>query len=433
MGSPSTDQDDGQLELAAGRALVGRQRDPAWARAVALVVIGSAVVGSVGTVAAYAPDEATSTALGGLRLIGGAIVLSALVPWLGGSWRGMLALRRRWTIWAMGAGVASFQPLFFGAIERAGVAVSTLVTIGTVPVVAGLVGWAVMGSRPSGRWATATLVAVTGLALRSWGELRVGDWTGVAMAVGAGAGAGCYVVGSKVELDRGAAAAEITAAVYSIGAVLLVPLVLREPLGWIAEPAGIAVVVYLGVMTMAVGNLWVLVGMKHIAPGPGATLQLSDPLMATLLGVLLLGEALTVVGALGVVLVLVGLVLQARAPRPLRSAGHRTELLTALDEAIALLQAHDIATWANWLDQDRQRIAAGDDEALQHLLQAFGGMGSLNDLVLAPFETGEDGPASEAAARADEARLDALRTRIFVTATSMQRRGELVSPIDPPG
>lgn len=313
MASPSTDEGGSRLAVADKGRPSAHTHDPQWARSVALVVLGSAVVGSVGTVAAYAPSAATSTALGGLRLIGGAVVLTVLVPWLGGSWHGLLALRRRWPIWAMGAGVASFQPLFFGAIERAGVAVTTLVTIGTVPVCAGLVGWMVMGSRPSRTWVVATTIAVAGLALRSWDELRVGDWVGVAMAVGAGLGAGCYVVGTKVELTRGAAAVEITAAVYSIGGVLLVPFVLAEPLGWLTEPAGIAVVAYLGVMTMAVGNLFVLFGMRHIAPGPGATLQLSDPLTATLLGVLLLGETLTVVGALGVVLVLAGLTLQATA------------------------------------------------------------------------------------------------------------------------
>jgi DME family drug/metabolite transporter len=48
-------------------------------------------------------------------------------------------------------------------------------------------------------------------------------------------------------------------------------------------------------------------------PGPAATLLLADPLTATLLGVLVLGESIPPISALGLLLVLVGLLLQGRA------------------------------------------------------------------------------------------------------------------------
>lgn len=59
-------------------------------------------------------------------------------------------------------------------------------------------------------------------------------------------------------------------------------------------------------------------------------------------------------------------------------------LLTALDEAVVILRElggddPTVAHWAGWLERDRARIAAGDLAGLDHLMQAFGGMGSIND------------------------------------------------------
>ena len=67
---------------------------------------------------------------------------------------------------------------------------------------------------------------------------------------------------------------------------------------------------YLGVATMAVANVLLTRGIHGLTPGPAATLMLTDPLVATVLGVVVLGEALAAVAAVGVVLVLAGLLLQ---------------------------------------------------------------------------------------------------------------------------
>jgi hypothetical protein len=63
----------------------------------------------------------------------------------------------------------------------------------------------------------------------------------------------------------------------------------------------------------------------------------------------------------------------------------RTHLLTDLSDLIRLLDTHREEHWASWLAERRDRIAHGDEHALRQLRSSFGGMGSLNDLVIHPI------------------------------------------------
>jgi DME family drug/metabolite transporter len=285
-------------------------------RHVVLVLAAGALFGTAGTAAAFGPDAASSASVGFLRLSVGALALVAIMPFVGGRWRSLPGLWRGPSIWVMALGAAAYQPFFFGAVARSGVALSTLVTVGIGPVYAGLLGWAFLRHRPTRAWLLATLVAVVGLVLRSWGELRLGDGVGLLMALVAGLGAASYVVAAKHELDRGGHAVELPGAAYLLGSLLLVPFVLRESLAWVVTPSGLGVALYLGVVTMALANVFAVQGIRGMSPGPASTLLLADPLTATVLGVAVLGETLTPPAVVGLVLVLVGLVLQARALRP---------------------------------------------------------------------------------------------------------------------
>lgn len=60
-------------------------------------------------------------------------------------------------------------------------------------------------------------------------------------------------------------------------------------------------------------------------------------------------------------------------------------LAELLDRAQELLTKHGEKHWASWLEQDARRIRNLDLYGVEHLLSAFGGMGSINDLVLHPI------------------------------------------------
>jgi drug/metabolite transporter, DME family len=280
---------------------------------IARVVAAGVLLGTTGTASALAPAGATPAAIGVLRLGTGALVLLAVMPMLGARWGRLPVLWRRKTVWVMAITTGVYQPLFFTAVGQTGVALGTLVAIGTAPIFTGIFGWLALRHRPTPAWLVATGVAIVGLALRSWGQVDAVDAVGLVLAMIAGACWGGYMVAAKVELDRGTTALELPAASYVIGTLLILPLLLAQPVGWVATPNGLALVLYLGVVTVAIANVLQIRGLHGLPPGPVSTLMLVDPLTATLLGVFVLGEALTPVAAVGLVLVLAGLVLQGRA------------------------------------------------------------------------------------------------------------------------
>lgn len=284
--------------------------------AVLLVVAAGVLFGTAGTARAFGPAGLGPTAIGILRIQIGAIALVAVLPLRDARWRRLPQLWRRPQIVVAALGAGLYQTLFFGAVSITGVALGTLVAVGTEPVFAGLGGWLFLGHRPTKGWLGATGIAVAGLVLRSWDGLGAqgsGDALGLLMALGAGLCSAAWNLAAKHQLDAGATAVEIPAASFTLGGLLLLPLLAVQPLGALAQPSGIGLALYLGVATMAIANVLLTNGIHGLPPGPAATLMLTDPVVATLLGVVVLGEHLSATASVGVVLVLAGLLFQGIA------------------------------------------------------------------------------------------------------------------------
>lgn len=62
------------------------------------------------------------------------------------------------------------------------------------------------------------------------------------------------------------------------------------------------------------------------------------------------------------------------------------ELLMVLESLSELLrEVGDEAHWVNWFERDANCLRMGDFYGIEHFLRAFGGMGSISDLVLHPL------------------------------------------------
>ncbi|HET8587101.1 MAG TPA: DMT family transporter [Candidatus Limnocylindria bacterium] len=285
-------------------------------RAALLVLLGSVLFGTTGTARALLAPNASNVSVGAVRVIVGGFSLLAVMPWIGGSRPRTVALCRRKPIFLMGCATALYQVCFFAAMAMAGIALGTLVTVGSVPIISGLLGWIVLGHRPSRTWVAATAVALVGLMLLCADALGgSGGGIGVLLGLVAGLSNATYNVVSRPLLDDGVEPMELVSASFMLASVLLVPGLLTQPLGWLGTTAGVALASYLGTATAGLANTWLARGVGSLGPGPAGTLMLLDPVTATLLGILVLGEPIVPTAALGMVLVLAGLAIQAAVPR----------------------------------------------------------------------------------------------------------------------
>ncbi len=287
---------------------------------VLLVVAAGALFGTAGTAQALGPDGSTPLGVGIIRIAVGALVLLLAMPLLGSSPRRLVPLWRTPAMLVTASTAGAYQLFFFAGVSRAGVALGTLVAVGSAPLFAGLVGWAVLQHRPRLGWLVATLVCLVGLGLLTAPGLASGSALGFLLALGAGLCIAGYNVAARIQLDRGVAALEVPTGSFVLGGALLLPLLATQPLGWIATPSGSAMALYLGVATMGLANVLLTRGMRTLSPGPATTLMLTDPVVATVLGVVVLGEELVTLEVLGVLVILAGLFLQgvlaSRASEP---------------------------------------------------------------------------------------------------------------------
>lgn len=271
-----------------------------------MVLAAGVLWGTTGTAQAFAPAGASPLAVGAVRLaIGGTALL-------------LLALARRqlrpggwpWRPTALLVStIALYQVCFFAAVARTGVAVGTVVAIGSAPMLAGLLGLLLLGERPTRRWLLATILAVAGctLLVATGGDLHV-DALGVLLALGAGASYALYTIASR-ELLAVQPPDAVTAVAFFGGALLLAPLLFFVDLAWLAEPRGLLVALHLGLVTTALSYILYIRALLSVPTATAVTLALMEPLTAATLGVLVLGEQLTPPAVVGILLLLAGLLI----------------------------------------------------------------------------------------------------------------------------
>lgn len=277
------------------------------------VLLAGILFGTAGLAYKYAPEGSSPVTLGIVRLFIGSLFLILILPLIDGSRRNILQLSRKPLVWVMAIFSASYQPFFFGATDRNGVALSTLLTVGCIPIFTGLVGRIFLKEKIRVVWVLATLLAICGLIIRSMGQIEFNNLTGIFMSLAAGLSVSFYLNAAKVELRKGKYGMELPAMAYFLGSILLIPFLWGNSFSWVLQPQGFITASYIGIVTMAIANALQISGLRRLPPGPTATLMLADPFTATILGVVVLHEKFGLLPFLGIAIVGFSIVWQSVA------------------------------------------------------------------------------------------------------------------------
>lgn len=280
-------------------------------------VLAAAVLwGTTGTAAALAPGVG-SVAVGAAAMgVGGLLQAAAARRGLRVHRAGLAA---QWRTLAVAAVAVAVYPLaFYTSMRLAGVAVGTVVSIGSAPMAAALVE-RVVDRRPlSRRWAlgaTVGLLGVLALALARTGEEVAAGGPdarpvlGVALGLLAGVTYALYSWGAARVMRRGLPSRTVMGAVFGAGGVLLLPVLLLTGAPIVASWSNVAAMAYLAVVPMFLGYVLFGRGLAAVPASTATTLSLLEPVVAAVIAVLVLHERLSAPGWSGMAIVLASLVL----------------------------------------------------------------------------------------------------------------------------
>ena len=280
----------------------------------AVVVLGSGLLfGTTGVAVKLADTGAPALAVAAGRLAVGAIGL-VVVSVLSRGVRELIVLWKEPLVWLSGLGVAGYMAFFFIAVAQGGAALASLVSISLSPVMAGALARLLGAAWPGPVWFISTALAIAGVTLLSAPDADVSASARALAVFAATLAGGAYaiymVLGAKL-IARGHHGTDVLAASFAIGAVILMPFFLVDGAS-LASGRGVALIVWLGLAATTTSYMLFGYGLTHLPAGIVATLLLSEPALATLLGVFMLGEPMPLQGWLGCALIATGLTLVAR-------------------------------------------------------------------------------------------------------------------------
>lgn len=287
-----------------------------------LAIVGAATLwGTTGTVATFFPEGISPLAIGAATMVGGGILLFLV------SFRhAQAALRdRRARPWLLlGAiGVFVYPLAFYSSMDLAGVAVGNVVSLGTGPVFAALLERVLERERLSVLWRVTTPIALLGVVLLtlSGGHVRGGVSggsivPGVALGLVAGLSYALYTYCSTRVIRGGHTSGATMGSLFGVGALGLLPVlvVFGGPLLQSGVTIGIASYLILGPMFVA----YILfgIGLRTTSSSTATTITLFEPVVATLLAVIVVGELLAPVSWAGLALIFVAVSVLSTARHP---------------------------------------------------------------------------------------------------------------------
>jgi DME family drug/metabolite transporter len=277
---------------------------------VAAILFAALVWGTTGTAATFAPDV-SAAAIGAAAMGVGGIAQALMAA------RGMAKSRRslwdhRGLLITGGIAVMIYPLAFYASMRMAGVTVGTVITIGSAPLFSALIEYVADKTRLSYRWIFGALVGVTGIILICTVEntshgAQIGGGAvllGVVLGLIGGVTYALYSWTARKMMLGGLGSSVAMGATFGIGGLLLLPILIATGAPFLASPTNAAVGLYMAVVPMFLGYVSFGYGLARVPASMATVLTLLEPVVAALLGVVVVGERLPLTGWIGVGLVI---------------------------------------------------------------------------------------------------------------------------------
>lgn len=273
------------------------------------VLFASLLWATTGTAATFAP-QVSAVAIGAVAMgVGGllqaAIAAKSLVTFAPN-------LLKNWKLLLIGALTVAVYPLaFYASMHLAGVTVGTVISIGSAPLLSALIEYRLDGQRLSRRWMLGAAIGVTGMLLLSLAE-KGGQgeavdssriMAGVILGLVAGFTYALYSWAARRLMQQQIPSRAAMGAIFGLGGLLLMPVLAVTGAPLLASWNNAAVGAYMALVPMFIGYLCYGFGLARISASMATTITLTEPVVAAMLAVVIVGERLPPLGWLGIGLV----------------------------------------------------------------------------------------------------------------------------------
>jgi drug/metabolite transporter, DME family len=281
-----------------------------------LIALAAVSWGTVGVVvrSLYESTSLAPIAVGFYRL---ALSVPALLLALSSLGKKAFQIKRKDmpVIALMGAMLALYQLCYFAAIPRVGVAIATLVTLCTAPVIVALLSVLLLRERLEQSIVTALVIAIVGTFLLVGFQSASGGqvFSGVLLALGSATGYALVALTSR-RLSTYHPLQPVAFG-FTVGAVVLLPFALSTGLTTSLDVSSWLRLLYLGLIPTAFAYVLFTLGMRTTKATVATIVTLLEPLTAVVLAFVLFREQLSATAILGGVLLIAAIVLLSRRQR----------------------------------------------------------------------------------------------------------------------
>lgn len=301
-----------------------------------LAVLATSILwGTTGTAATFAHGVSPLAIGAGSLGIGGILQALIVLPALKDA---APRLRAETRLLAVGAVCVMIYPLaFYSSMHLAGVAIGTVVSLASAPLAAGLLERIVLHKLLTLCWALAATCGVIGSLLLCLAKLTYTPSSlppvlaGIGFGLLAGITYASYSAVCATLIGKGVERSAAMGSVFGLGGILLMPVLALSGAPLLASSNNFLVITYMALIPMFLGYVLFGIGLQHLSASTATTITLSEPAVATLLAVLVVGETLSGLGWLGLIIIGLSLMLLV-LPAKRRTAPSRISLPPAQAE-----------------------------------------------------------------------------------------------------
>ena len=284
--------------------------------AILCVIAASVLWGTTGTASAFIPDV-SPLAVGAFSMgVGGVLlVLNAKNDLLSDRQK----LLSKPSLLFIGSLCVAIYPLaFYSSMRLAGVAIGTVISIASAPFFTVVMERLISNKRVTSRWVVSFIFGVVGVILLTLGKTQYLDINaqatnrilGILLGLVAGLTYATYSWTARQMIENGVNSKSAMASMFGLSAILLLPSLLLTGGNLFLDAKHISVALYLAIAPMFFGYLLFGQALRVIEASKATLITLLEPIVATILAIIIIGEIFSPIGWLGMSLMIVCLLLQ---------------------------------------------------------------------------------------------------------------------------